>query len=123
MIFAFATDDKTLMVFPNESEAVAYCEGVDVEEGNWIFFDGEGKPLDAVFTTPNKHGSFSVVSGVYILRPSVKVPVESLLDQLDEVAAVEGKSPLNSVAEIKKLLTQRSSSLPPVAGTRLRRAP
>jgi hypothetical protein len=115
MIFAFATDDKTLMVFPNGSEAIAYCEGVDVEEGNWLFFDGEGNPLDAVFTTPNKHGSFSVVSGVYILQPSAEVSVKSLLDQLGEVAAVEGKPPLNSVAEIKKLLTLRSSGDAPSA--------
>lgn len=109
MIFAFATDEKTLMVFPSESEAIAYCEGVDVEEGNWFFFDSDGKPLDAVFTAPNKQGSFSMVSGFYILRPSAKVSVKSLLDQLGEVAAVEGKPPLNSLTVIKRLLTLGST--------------
>ena len=59
MIFALAIDDRTLMVFPDEAQAVAYCEGIDVEEGNWLFFNDNGKPLDAVFTTPNKHGSFA----------------------------------------------------------------
>lgn len=81
------------------------------------FFDGEGRSLDAVFTTPNKDGLFSVVSGVYVLRPSAKVSMRSLLNQLGEVAAVEGKPPFNSVAEIRRLLTLRAS------GTRLPRAP
>jgi hypothetical protein len=108
MIFAFATDDKTLLVFPSESEAVAYCEGVDVEEGLWCFFDANGEPLEAVFTKPNSRGSFTVVSGIYSLRPSSPVPAQSLLEKLPEVATVEGKPPLNTVGEIKRLLTSRS---------------
>ena len=38
MIFAFDTDDRSLMVFSSEAEAIAYCEGVDVEEGGWSLF-------------------------------------------------------------------------------------
>jgi hypothetical protein len=38
MIFAFATDDRTLLAFQSESEAIAYAEGVDVEDGVWLFF-------------------------------------------------------------------------------------
>lgn len=29
MIFALATDDRSLMAFATEAEATAYCEGVD----------------------------------------------------------------------------------------------
>jgi hypothetical protein len=109
MIFAFSTDDKTLMAFPNESEAISYCEGIDIEEGGWIFFDGNGNPLDAVFTTPNKHGSFSVISGTYVLRPSAS-SINHLLSLLEEVAAVEGMTQFNSVAEIRRTLTLQRSS-------------
>ena len=116
MIFAFATDDRTLMVFPDESKAIAYCEGIDVEEGNWLFFNDDGNQLDVEFTTPNIHGSFSVVSGVYSLRPSAKVPTKSLLEVLEDVGNVEGEPPLNTVAEIKKLLTLRSSGTPQKRG-------
>lgn len=55
MIFAYATDGRALMVFPDETQAIAYCEGIDVEEGNWQFFNDNGKPLEAVFITPNKY--------------------------------------------------------------------
>ena len=111
MIFALAIDDRTLMVFPDEAQAVAYCEGIDVEEGNWLFFNDNGKPLDAVFTTPNKHGSFSVMSGVYILRQSADVTMKTLLNQLDEISVVEGESPLKTIAEIRKHLTLEASGI------------
>ena len=69
MIFALATDDKTLMVFPEDADAIAYCEGVDVEDGNWLFFDSTGKPLVAEFLKPNVRDSLGVQSGKYVLRP------------------------------------------------------
>lgn len=47
MIFAFATDEKTLMVFPNERDAISYCEGWDVLEGIWLFFAADGSPMEA----------------------------------------------------------------------------
>ena len=118
MIFALTTDDRTLLVFATEAEAIACAEGIDVEDGNWLFFDADGKPLEAVFTTPNKHGSFWVESGVYVLRLAASAFRKTLLDELDDVSAVEGEPPLNTVAEIKKLLTLRSTSLPSVAGRR-----
>ncbi len=37
MIFAFDTDDKGLMVFSSEEEAISYCKGIDVGEGGWEF--------------------------------------------------------------------------------------
>ena len=118
MIFALTTDDRTLLVLATDAEAIACAEGIDVEDGNWLFFDADGKPLEAVFTTPNKRGSFWVESGVYVLRPSESASMKSLLDELEDVSAVEGEPPLNTVAEIKKLLTRRSTALPSVAGRR-----
>jgi hypothetical protein len=68
-IFAFATDDKGLEVFLSKEEAIAYCEGIDVENGEWLFWDEYGASLEAKFSIPNKKGRFSVVSGKYDLVP------------------------------------------------------
>lgn len=101
MIFAFSTDDRTLMVFDSEADAVAYAEGIDVEAGVWAFFDSCGAPLEAVFTTPNT-GRIFVASGTYYLRPaSGGVP---LTERLGEVAAVEGPPSLSTVSAVRELL-------------------
>ena len=44
MIFVIATDDFGLMVFQTKKKVTALCEGVDVEEGNYLFWDNEGSP-------------------------------------------------------------------------------
>ena len=88
MIFALSTDDRTLTAFPTEADAIAYCEGVDVEDGVWLFFASDGKPLAPRFTTANRHGLFSVVSGSYVLDPASSGV--HLRDVLKGVAAVDG---------------------------------
>jgi hypothetical protein len=45
LVFAFATDDKSLTVFGTESEAISYCELIDVENDGWLFWDDSGLPL------------------------------------------------------------------------------
>lgn len=110
MVFALATDDHTLMVFPNESEAVAYCEGIDVEEGVWAFFDNEGQPLEAVFTQSNFRAGFVAGSGTYAFRAAPSAL--SLSQRLHEVRAVEGVEKLNTVADIERFLARRSKETP-----------
>lgn len=106
MLFAFSTDDKTLMVYASEAEVTAYVEGTDVEDGGWLFFDDHGLPLGAVFITPNQRERFSVVSGSYRLQPSQG---SSLSELLPHVALVEGKPPLNTVAAVADLLASNIS--------------
>lgn len=101
MIFALATDDRSLIAFPSEKEAVAYCEGIDVEEGNWQFFASDGRCLVARFTRPNVKGRFAVVSGHYVLEPGDESA--GLQTALDNVAYVEGCG-LESVADVRRLL-------------------
>ncbi|WAC63717.1 hypothetical protein OVA13_04490 [Pseudoxanthomonas sp. SL93] len=67
MIFAAATDENTLFVFASISEAIAYCESIDVEDGGWIFWDHAGNALSAEFLTPNHRGRFTVGGGTYRL--------------------------------------------------------
>ncbi len=112
MIFAFATDDRTLMVFLNEAKAVAYCEGIDVEAGGWAFFDNDGRPLDAVFTRPNFKAGPIVGSGTYVLRPTPSASAQSLAQRLHEVASVEGPENLTTVADVERLLTLRRRPTP-----------
>jgi len=38
MIFDYITDDHSLEVFPNMETAISKAEGIDVEEGLWLFF-------------------------------------------------------------------------------------
>ena len=60
MIFAVETEERTLRVSKDEAEAVAACDGLDVEAAVWLFWSNDGMPLEPVFTTPNKRGIFRV---------------------------------------------------------------
>jgi hypothetical protein len=106
MIFAFATDDRTLMVFASEAEATSYAEGIDVEDGVWLFFDECGAPLQAIFTTPNKRGSFLVQSGIYHLK---SVQGQNLAELLPQVSLVEGRSELNTISAVVERLASNTS--------------
>jgi len=103
MIFGFTTDDRTLHVFADEANACSYAEGIDVEDGVWLFFGEDGNPLEPTFTKPNQRSRFSVVSGAFCLTPSAS-PENSLLDLLLRVSAVEGE--LRSVEAVRQLLTK-----------------
>jgi len=35
--------------FPSVAEAVAHCKGVDVADGFWRFYSGDGSPLEVVW--------------------------------------------------------------------------
>lgn len=115
MIFALATDDRTLYIFPNSEEAIAHAEGVDVEAGNWLFFDTYGAAMNPVFDIPNKWGKCSVLSGKYTLAQSGEKE-NNLLSMLHSVSSVEGQSPMKSVEEVKSLLTLNSTETPIGAG-------
>ena len=105
MVFGLSTDDRTLHVFQDAQTAVSFAEGVDVEDGGWLFFSDDGTRLDAVFTKPNRRGWFWVVSGRYELRPA---PGKShLLDHLNQVVGVEGPEGLASVEAVRTHLTNR----------------
>jgi len=112
MIFAIETEEQTLHVFENENAAVGYCEGLDVEAAIWLFWNAEGSPLEPEFTVPNKMGLFTVQNGKYHLVKATENHHSSLLEALENVVAVEGLSPLNTVAAIRQCLTHHSSGTP-----------
>lgn len=69
MIFALATDENTLFVFASFTDVMAYCEGIDVEDGVWNFWDHTGCALGAEFHAPNHRVGFTAGNGSYRLVP------------------------------------------------------
>ncbi len=103
MIFVFDNDDKGLEIFPSEKDAIAACEGIDVEESPCEFWNNCGQALKVVFTKSNERGSFTVVSGKYHLEPNPEG--EPLMNRLSQVSFVEGEPSLNSVETVRQHLT------------------
>lgn len=101
MIFALATDEQTLYSFATEAEAIAYCEGLDVESGAWLFWDALGRPLAPRFITPNRRGLLTVSHGHYILEATSDPLYASLDDALDEIHHVTIAPPLDTVDAIR----------------------
>ena len=107
MTFVFATDDESLSVHSTDTLACREAEGIDVEDGLYLFFDDAGRPLRPVFSTPNQRGSFSVLSGVYTLHTEPSGRASGLFDILPQVTSVEGE--LSSVEAVRQHLTRRCS--------------
>lgn len=103
-VFVFSTDDLGLEVFDSKKDAIAACEGIDVENGECLFWDERGVSLKAEFSTPNKKGSFTVVSGIYDLVPFPEGL--DLIEFLPKVGYVEGHGHFKDVAEVKRHLTR-----------------
>lgn len=106
LIFALATDEETLMVFDNEESAVAYCEGIDVEEGGWQFWDEEGVSLTAEFLTPNYRSARTVGNGTYRLLADSRLP--SLASVLVLVSRLEPNPYFATLAEVGSRVTLAS---------------
>jgi hypothetical protein len=98
--FALATDDNTLMVFGSEKEAIGYCEGLDVFNGNWLFFSQNGTPLKAIFSTAPK-GKWLIDHGKYSLIPDDGPGLRELFPR---IAAVEGPPDVKSLADVERVL-------------------
>ncbi len=109
MVFAEATDERSLSAFENASKAVAYCEGIDVEDGNWLFWDDSGSALEPVFSTPNRRGSFLVASGTYTLQPAASGRYPHLRDVLENIRTFEGRAPFDCKEGV---LAHLSGSMP-----------
>ena len=108
VIFAVATEEQTLHVFPGEAEAAAYCEGLDVEAAIWLFWDDAGVPLEPEFIVPNKRGLFSTKNGTYRLVKAAPNHHAGLLEALEHIRYVDGQAPFDSVVAIRRHLTAGS---------------
>jgi hypothetical protein len=109
MIFAVATDERTLVAFESEAAAVVACEGLDVEAADWLFWDDRGNPLEPSFSVSNKRGWFCVQNGVYSLVPAAEDHHAKLDEALDEVLNFESPPPFNSAEGVRQYLARRAS--------------
>ena len=107
MIFAVATDECTLTVFESQAAAVAACEGLDVEAADWLFWDDRGRPLEPLFSIPNKRGLFVVQNGVYSLVPATPNHHAELDEALDEVRNFVSPAPFNSAEGVRAYLARK----------------
>ncbi len=110
MIFAVETEERTLIAFPSELEAVAHCEGLDVEAAVWLFWNDRGEPLEPQFTVPNKRGFFVVRNGTYTLVPASPDHHAILVEALDEVLTFESPAPFNSAQGVRSYLESRNAA-------------
>ena len=93
MMFALAKEAGRLTAFASTDEAEAHCEGSDVEKGLWLFFSGDGSPLEARFRRP--------ANGTYALQRAVSGLW--LQERLAQVRSVEGCG-LTALAEVVELM-------------------
>lgn len=104
MIFVAETEEQTLIAFLNEAEAVAHCEGLDVEAAVWLFWNDKGEPLEPLFSVPNKRGLFVFRSGTYSLVPAAPNHHAHLSEAVDEILNFESAPPFNSAAGVREYL-------------------
>ena len=110
MIFAVETEERTLIAFPSEAEAVAYCEGLDVEAAVWLFWNDCGEPLERQFPVPNKQGLIGVRNGTYSLVPASENHHAVLMEALEEILNFESTAPFNSADGVRNYLEGGSAA-------------
>jgi hypothetical protein len=111
MIFIFS-EDRTLQVVDSLDEVRRNCEGIDVENRVFQFFDQNGSRLEPRFTKPNKtsrvFGVFSMVeSGEYELIPSPVFNDREIFLSLLEGTVPEANPWFKNLDDVKDYLETR----------------
>lgn len=101
-VFAYFKSFDRLDVYRSRSEAAKNCEGLDVAEGDYLFFDAKGFPLEAVFSKPAYIDTDRSVygNGAYALQDGSG---ETLLEILIELCHRKGHVHLYSTDEMNRL--------------------
>ncbi|MBD9478979.1 hypothetical protein IB225_08255 [Pseudoxanthomonas sp. PXM02] len=100
MIFAAATDENTLFVFPSMAAAIAHCEAIDVEDGGWRFWNGSGSALVAEFTAPVHRAGLMAGGGSYRLVTATDKPtLAASLGDIDHLDANPRFATLSDVGD------------------------
>jgi len=106
VIFAAEIEERCLLVFANEDEAIAKCEGIDVEAAIWLFWDADGGPLEPEFTVPNERRWFGVSNGRYRLIKASPEHHADLAEALDEIGFMEPNPFFISLEEVRSRLVK-----------------
>jgi len=105
-VFALSTQTRTLHVYPDAEVAAAAIPGLEVTQGHWVFFSSDGTPLQPAFTLRNRLGLLRSHSGRYELQPDPDSAGGPLDLRLNQVVAVHGCAPLNTLDEITRHLSE-----------------
>jgi hypothetical protein len=113
MIFAFI-EDGSLEIKRDLSEVRRDFEAVDVENLVVEFYDDRGRPLQPVFTRPNRRRKFlgflvSLEQGEFELRPTQDPTWDPVEVMLDETVALEPNPFFKSLEEVRKHLLKPKS--------------
>jgi hypothetical protein len=81
-----------------------------VEAAVWLFWNGEGEPLEPHFLKPNKRGLFTATNGAYALRAAAPDHHAALEEALDEILCFEAPTPYNSAAGIRAYISARQAA-------------
>ena len=109
MIYVFANDDHGLAAYASQSDAIAACEAVDVEDGNYRFFDAAGQPLRPRVVQPTTRGPMGVSAGRYVLESDLAQSSAPLASLLDSISYVEGCG-FTSVDEVATELERHAAT-------------
>ena len=110
MIFALG-EDRVLEVHEDLAAVQRSCEGIDVENSVWEFFDERGRPLDPVFVEPNERwrifGKISMVrSGRFELTLAEHSARPSLVQSLARCVLLDPNPHFASLDEVKAHLAR-----------------
>ena len=113
MIFALA-DDNMLSVHDSVDEMQGACEGIDVENGIFQFFDKKGAPLKPEFIEPNTQGRlFGIIpwvgSGAYTLISSKGANEPTLIELLPSIFGIVENPYFNDLNQVHQFLTKGST--------------
>jgi hypothetical protein len=88
MVFALDRDNGEVLVLPSPLDAPIHCKPIDVKDGFWLFFAGEGSPLEPLFESPEAGVDAIDVPGEFALDRAMSGLW--LQERLDQVARVSG---------------------------------
>ncbi len=101
LMFAAETEECRLFVFASEADAIAQCEGLDVEAALWLFWTTDGTPLEPDFLIPNRRGLFRVANGSYRLVEASPDHHADLAEALDMLLSMEPNPFFSSLEQVR----------------------
>ena len=115
MIFVF-DEDKTMMILDDIEEVRKECEGIDVEEGVFLFFNENGYSLNPKIMSPTKRqkilGKIELIeSGKYELCQVGNPNFQNILKQLKNVVGLKPNKYFSSLDEVKRFLKYKVSKI------------
>ena len=114
-VLAFIEDGK-IEVFASRESAASKFDGIDVESGTVQFFEEDGTPLKAEFTSPDPSGRRYGPAGLgpygqYSLVPDRESNDDALALALFEASALEPNVFFASIENLKSMLRAAGGSV------------